>query len=113
MENKIKNKSIMTVPIIGISYKVKKQTTICKIRWINPCNGNTQITCGIATCNPKDSFDTSIGQRLSESRAKINMYHDYIRVLSKYYHEAARKHINLINKEIQHQIKVKPIKNNI
>ena len=103
----------MTVPIIGVSYKIKNQTTICKIRWINPCNGNTQTTCGIATCNPEDNFDITIGQRISESRAKINMYHDYIMMLSKYYAEVINKHTNLINKEVEHQRKIKPSKNNI
>lgn len=110
MANKIKIKSIMTVPIIGVSYKIKNQTTICKIRWINTCNGNTQTTCGIATCNSEDNFDEKIGQRLSESRAKINMYFSYMILLCKYCNKTIDKHDNLVQKEKEHQNKIKPSK---
>ena len=41
------------------------------------------------------------------------MYHDYIMMLSKYYAEVINKHTNLINKEVEHQRKIKPSKNNI
>ena len=112
MANKIKIRSIMTVPIIGISYKIKNQTTICKIRWINPCNGNVQVIYGVATCNPKDNFDEKIGQRLSESRAKISLYDTYMESIDTQYKEVRRKHRKLINKEIEHQNKIKPSKYN-
>lgn len=108
----MKTHSIMTIPIIGVSYKVKKQTTICRIKWINPATGNVQVTCGIATCNPDDKFDEQIGQRLSESRAKVNMYCKYIYVINDKCSETKCKHRILINKELEHQAKIKPSKEN-
>ena len=106
----IKPRSIMTVPIIGVSYKVKKQTTICKIKWLNPCNGNKQVTYGIATCNPDDEFIPKIGERLSESRAKIKMYDEYRSYLGELYVASMQKHANLIQKEAEHQLRIKPSK---
>lgn len=102
----------MTVPIIGISYKIKNQTTICKIRWINPCTGNQQTTFGIATCNPEDKFDEKIGQKLSESRAKVNMYRIYICYARTMSEKAQDKHYDLVVAELLHQNKIKPSKDN-
>lgn len=73
----------MTIPIIGISYKTKIskknkiRTTVCKIKWINPANGNIQCSYGNAMCNPIDTFNKSIGEYIAESRAKQAIYHTY------------------------------------
>lgn len=106
----MKTSSIMTVPIIGVSYKVKKQTTICRIKWTNPATGNIQVTCGIATCNPDDKFDEQIGQRLAESRAKYNLYQTYIHYLGKIYKAAVEKHLDLKYAENMHRKLIQPRK---
>lgn len=73
----------MTIPIIGISYKTKIskknkiRVTVCKIKWINPANGNIQCSYGNAMCNPNDTFKESIGQQIAESRAKRIIYQTY------------------------------------
>ena len=117
--DKNKRNSLMTVTILGVSYKTVKskkncfrQTVVCKIRWINPINGNIQVTTGIATKNPDDEFSQTIGERLSESRAKINMYNTYMYHLGKAYRDAMNKHINLKYIEKKHQRIIKPSKNN-
>lgn len=51
-----------------------------------------------------------IGQRLSESRAKINMYFSYMILLCKYCNKTIDKHDNLVQKEKEHQNKIKPSK---
>lgn len=107
-----KVKSIMTIPIIGISYKIKNskknniKTTICKIEWINPINGNTQCSYGNAMCNPNDYFNKIIGQHIAESRAKINMYNDYCSYLRIEPSNSINKHSSLAYKERLHLSKL-------
>lgn len=107
-----KVKSIMTIPIIGISYKVKNskknniRTTVCKIRWINPTNGNIQCSYGNAMCNPNDTFNEVIGQHIAESRAKINMYNEYCLSLRIEPSISIDKHSSLAYKERLHLSKL-------
>ena len=109
---KFKVKSVMTVPIIGISYKLKNKTTICKINWVNPLTGNIQVSRGIATCNPEDAFDTQIGERLAESRAKLRVYSDYSKSILDYHIKIDSKLRTLVYNEIEHQNKINPSKKN-
>lgn len=107
-----RNPSIMKVPILEVSCRVKKRTTICKITWYNPATACVRITKGIATCNLHDIWDITIGQRLSESRAKITMYNEYMQSLCNTYTDSMNKHSNLIQKEAEHQRRIKPSKEN-
>lgn len=106
MKNKIK--SIITVPIIDISYKkrISKKnairTIVCKIKWINPANGNIQCSYGNAMCNPNDTYDYEIGARIAESRAKINMYIDYNDYLFNFVSDVYTKMNNLVSRERNH-----------
>lgn len=107
-----KVKSIMTIPIIGINYKTKIskknkiRTTVCKIKWINPANGNIQCTYGNAMCNPNDTFNEVIGQHIAESRAKINMYNNYCSSLRIEPSNSIYKHSSLAYEERLHLLKL-------
>lgn len=110
MNDKIK--SIMTIPIIGISYKIKNskknniRTTVCKIKWINPTNGNIQCSYGNTMCNPNDIFNEVIGQHIAESRAKTNMYNEYCLSLKIETNNSISKHNSLASKEKLHLSKL-------
>lgn len=110
MNNKVK--SIITVPIVEISYKVKNskknniRTTVCKIKWINPLNGNIQYSCGNAMCSPEDYFNKEIGEHIAESRAKINMYYEYNESVRKQANISIDKHGDLAYRERLHLSKL-------
>lgn len=102
--------SLMRLSIIDISYKIKNKgnirTTVCKIRWINPITGNTQKTYGTAVCNPNEYFNKEIGEHIAESRAKRDMYADYISSARKNYYEVQAKYTDLIMHEQNHIDKI-------
>jgi len=76
--------------------------TVCIVRWINPITGNIQRSVGVAKCNPNDKFDVVKGQRIAESRAKINMWKTYNSNISYILGFSVGRHINFINHEKQH-----------
>lgn len=51
------------------------RTTICWIAFNDPyCNNVKRIVKGVAKCNPDDTFDKTLGQRIAEGRAKRAMF---------------------------------------
>ena len=76
--------------------------TKCIIYWINPITGNIQRSVGVAKCSPDDKSDTIKGQRIAESRAKINMWNTYNSSIVYILGFSVRRHINFINHEKQH-----------
>lgn len=86
--------------IIYTTYNNNK--TKCVIRWINPINGNIQRSVGIARCNPNDKFNSVLGDRIAESRAKINMWRTYNSNIAYILGFSVGRHINFIRHEKQH-----------
>lgn len=76
--------------------------TICIIRWKNPITGNIQRSVGISKCNPSDKFDIVKGQRIAESRAKINMWKTYNSNVSYIIGFSVGRNITFIAHEKQH-----------
>ena len=70
----------MRAKILEINFKhIGKEpigyTTICTIIFNDPyCNNVKRVVKGVAKCNPNDTFDETLGQRIAESRAKRAMF---------------------------------------
>lgn len=65
----------MKARIILIQFKTRKNYTKCIITFNDPyCNNVKRIVKGIAKCNPDDTFDETLGQRIAEGRAKRAMF---------------------------------------
>lgn len=102
MENKIKSKSIFRVPIIDIFKDIEGPIIKCTIRWYNPINCNTQISIGIARCNPMDEFDETVGFRIAEGRAKMIMFRTYRLCAEKAIEDIRVRYWNLFKHEAKH-----------
>lgn len=99
MKLHIKIKDIKYSRIL-IGGKCKK--TKCIIHWINPITGNIQRSVGIARCNPNDKPDIVKGQRIAESRAKINMWKTYNLAFSAIVKDTLDRHLKFIIHEEHH-----------
>ena len=65
----------MKARIILIQFKIRKNYTKCIITFNDPyCNNIKRIVTGVAKCNPNDTFDEILGQRIAEGRAKRAMF---------------------------------------
>lgn len=65
----------MKARIILIQFKIRKNYTKCIITFNDPyCNNIKRIVTGVAKCNPDDTFDEILGQRIAEGRAKRAMF---------------------------------------
>lgn len=82
---------------LGINSKTK-----CIIRWINPITGNIQRSVGVSRCNSIDKFNEIKGQRIAESRAKINMWKTYNLAFSAIVKDTLDRHFKFICYEEQH-----------
>lgn len=102
---KIKNIQYRNIHIVGhnnihtLKYSNK---TKCIIHWINPITGNIQRSVGIAKCSPDDKVDIIKGQRIAESRAKINMWKTYNRSIGAIVKDTKYRHFKFIGHEEQH-----------
>lgn len=76
--------------------------TKCIIRWINPITKNIQCSVGVAKCSPNDKSDTLKGQRIAESRAKINMWKNFNKSLEETIKNVGSRHYKFISHERQH-----------
>lgn len=76
--------------------------TVCIIRWINPITENIQRSIGISKCNPNDKPDIIKGQRIAESRAKINMWETYMQTVSIAFTNTNFRHSHFILHEKTH-----------
>ena len=85
------------IDTIGYCHKTK-----CIIRWINPITGNIQRSVGVAKCNPNDKNDIIKGQRIAESRAKINMWRIYNLSVVGILKDTLNRHFKFIGHEEQH-----------
>lgn len=79
-----------------------KSKTKCIIRWINPITGNIQRSVGVAKCSPNDKNDIIKGQRIAESRAKINMWKTFNKSLEEIIKTVGFRHYRFICHEGQH-----------
>lgn len=65
----------MKARIILIQFKTRKNYTKCIITFNDPyCNNIKRVVTGVAKCNPNDTFDETLGQRIAEGRAKRAMF---------------------------------------
>lgn len=96
----------LNVPIISIEYSIKDAITTCAIRWQNPLNENIRKSFGVSKCNPKDTFDETLGKRLAESRAKRSIWYTYIQLIDEFNKAAFTKHIRFIQRELSHERKL-------
>ena len=65
----------MKARIILIQFKTRKNYTKCIITFNDPYwNNMKRIVTGVAKCNPNDTFDETLGQRIAEGRAKRAMF---------------------------------------
>ena len=65
----------MKARIILIQFKIRKNYTKCIITFNDPyCTNVKRIVTGVAKCNPNDTFDEILGQRIAEGRAKRAMF---------------------------------------
>lgn len=91
------------INITSIDYiQIDKHKTKCIIRWKNPLTGNIQRSIGIAKCNPNDKFDSVLGDRIAESRAKINMWNTYNFSIDTIVKDTLDRHFNFIVHEERH-----------
>lgn len=85
------------IDAVGYCHKTK-----CIIRWINPITGNIQRSVGVSKCNPNDKCDIIKGQRIAESRAKINMWMKYNLSIHKILRLSVKRHAKFIFHEDIH-----------
>lgn len=91
------------INIISIDYiQIDKHKTKCIIRWKNPITGNIQRSVGISRCNPTDKFNSVLGDRIAESRAKINMWETYNGCIGSIAQDTLDRHFKFICHEVQH-----------
>lgn len=91
------------IKIDSINYiQIDKYKTKCIIRWKNPITGNIQRSVGISRCNPTDEFNSVIGDRIAESRAKINMWNTYNISIGGIVKDILDRHFKFICHEEQH-----------
>lgn len=76
--------------------------TKCIIRWVNPITRNIQRSVGVSRCNPTDKFDLVKGQRIAESRAKINMWKTYNMSIGGIVKDTLDRHFKFICHEENH-----------
>ena len=105
--NKVQTHSIYRVTILDVLYNIHllkngRKSTTCKIRWVNPANGNTQVSYGSTVCNPCDTYNEEIGKRIAESRAKSRMYNDYCHFIYNFSKKVIGKHNKLAFAEQDH-----------
>lgn len=103
MNNKPDN--IFRLRIKNIKYEVDTDfdsvKTICTIKYINPITHHVQKSKGVAKC-PIDEYDSEIGTRISEGRAKAAMYSRYAKFVDKISDEVINKHSRLAMCEVYH-----------
>ena len=87
-----------TTTLVGIDHSKTK----CIIHWINPITGNIQRSVGVARRNPSDKPDIVKGQRIAESRAKINMWKTFNKSLEKTIKNVSSRNYIFIYHEEQH-----------
>lgn len=76
--------------------------TKCIIHWINPITGNIQRSVGVAKCSPDDKNDIIKGQRIAESRAKINMWKTFNLAFNVIVEDTLYRHFKFICHEEKH-----------
>ena len=81
---------------------VNSPKTTCIIRWVNPITGNIQRSVGVAKWNTNDKSDFVKGQRIAESRAKINMWKTYNISIGAIVKDTLNRHFKFIVHEEQH-----------
>ena len=90
------------IKIESIDYiQINKYKTKCIIRWKNPITGNIQRSVGISRCNPTDEFNSVLGDRIAESRAKIKMWETFNNSV-KIIYDITNKHFKFICHEKHH-----------
>jgi hypothetical protein len=103
MNNKPSN--IFRLRIKNIKYEVDNDfvsvKTICTIKYINPITHHVQKSKGVAKC-PIDEYNSVIGKRISEGRAKAAMYSRYAQFVDKISDEVILKHSRLAMCEFHH-----------
>lgn len=96
----------MKARIILIQFQIRKNYTKCIITFNDPYCGNMKrIVKGVAKCNPDDTFDETLGQRIAEDRAKRAMFQRLDRSaynLSRELDEESLKQARRTNRETQH-----------
>lgn len=91
------------INIISIKYvRIDKYKTKCIIRWKNPITENVQRSVGVSKRNPDDKNDVIKGQRIAESRAKINMWSIYNLSIAGILKDTLDRHFKFIGHEEQH-----------
>ena len=96
----------MKARIILIQFQTRKNYIKCTITFNDPyCNNVKRIVKGVAKCNPDDTFDETLGQRIAEGRAKRAMFlklsdsaYDLQRLLS----EETYKNYKRVERETKH-----------
>lgn len=100
-----KPSNIFRLRIKNIKYEVNTDfdsvKTICTIKYINPITHQVQKSKGVAKC-PIDEYNSIIGKRISEGRAKAEMYSRYAKFVSKISDEVINKHSRLALCEFNH-----------
>lgn len=97
--------NIFRLRIKNIKYEVDTDfdsvKTICIIKYINPITHHIQKSKGVAKC-PIDEYNSEIGKRISEGRAKSEMYSRYAKFVDKISDEVINKHSRLAMCEVHH-----------
>lgn len=103
MNNKPSN--IFRLRIKNIKYEVDTDfdsvKTICTIKYINPITHQVQKSKGVAKC-PIDEYNSVIGKRMSEGRAKAAMYSRYAKFVEDISEQVINKHCKLAMCEYHH-----------
>lgn len=103
MNNKPSN--IFRLRIKNIKYEVDTDfdsvKTICTIKYINPITHQVQKSKGVAKC-PIDEYNSVIGKRISEGRAKAAMYFRYAKFVENISKQVINKHSRLAMCEFNH-----------
>ena len=94
--------NVYRLPIISINSKVDNNKISVTLTYWNPLLQRNCKAKGISKCNPNDTFDTTKGYRIAESRAKINMYQTYYTLVTLIMHRIQGKHAELEAHELRH-----------
>ena len=97
--------NIFRLRIKNIKYEVDADfnsiKTICTIKYINPITHHVQKSKGVAKC-PIDEYNSEIGKRISEGRAKAAMYCRYAEFIKNISKQVINKHYELALCEFHH-----------
>lgn len=94
--------NIYRLRIEEVTYIVDDKHIECIIKYINPITLNSQISKGVANCNPNNVFEVFVGKHLAESRAKYNMYRRYKKYIDNILSDVFTKYDKLLERERAH-----------